>query len=145
MDQMIFPALAGLVGIIIGLIIAKFSEKSKANKILDATKKETNSLLKEAKIEAEALKKDKILQAKEKFIELKSEHEKVILNREKKISDIEKRTRDKESQVQSEVDKTKRLNASPVVTRPINPAIAKSHKLYTFEIEDLPMSNGINL
>ena len=112
MDQMIFPALAGLVGIIIGLIIAKFSEKSKANKILDATKKETNSLLKEAKIEAEALKKDKILQAKEKFIELKSEHEKVILNREKKISDIEKRTRDKESQIQSEVDKTKRLNNS---------------------------------
>ena len=86
MDQMIFPALAGLAGIIIGLIIARFSEKSKANKILDATKKETKSLLKEAKIEAEALKKDKILQAKEKFIELKSEHEKVILSREKKIS-----------------------------------------------------------
>ena len=39
-------------------------------------------------------------------------HEKVILNREKKISDIEKRTRDKESQIQSEVDKTKRLNNS---------------------------------
>ena len=85
-----------IIGIIIGLIIAKFSEKSKANKILDATKKETNSLLKEAKIEAEALKKDKILQAKEKFSELKSEHEKVILSREKKISDIEERTRDKE-------------------------------------------------
>ena len=67
---MIIPALVGVVGIIIGSIIAKFSEKSKANKILDATKKETNSLLKEAKIEAEALKKDKILQAKEKFIEL---------------------------------------------------------------------------
>ena len=54
---MIIPVLVGVVGIIIGLIIAKFSEKSKANKILDATKKETNSLLKEAKIEAEALKK----------------------------------------------------------------------------------------
>ena len=56
--------------------------------------------------------KDKILQAKEKFIELKSEHEKVIFSREKKISDVEKRTRDKESQIQSEVDKTKRLNTS---------------------------------
>ncbi len=112
MDQMIFPALAGLVGVIVGLIIARFSEKSKANKILDATKKESNALIKEAKVEAEALKKDKILQAKEKFIELKSEHEKVIFSREKKISDVEKRTRDKESQIQSEVDKTKRLNIS---------------------------------
>ena len=112
MNEMIFPALAGLVGVIVGLIIARFSEKSKANKILDATKKESNALLKEAKVEAEALKKDKILQAKEKFIELKSEHEKVIFSREKKISDVEKRTRDKESQIQSEVDKTKRLNTS---------------------------------
>ena len=109
---MIFPALAGLVGVIVGLIIARFSEKSKANKILDATKKESNALIKEAKVEAEALKKDKILQAKEKFIELKSEHEKVIFSREKKISDVEKRTRDKEYQIQSEVDKTKRLNTS---------------------------------
>ena len=112
MNEMIFPALAGLVGVIVGLIIARFSEKSKDNKILDATKKESNALIKEAKVEAEALKKDKILQAKEKFIELKSEHEKVIFSREKKISDVEKRTRDKESQIQSEVDKTKRLNTS---------------------------------
>jgi ribonuclease Y len=112
MNEVIYPVLTGLVGLILGLIIARFSEKSKANKILNATKKEANALIKEAKVESEALKKDKILQAKEKFIELKSEHEKVILSREKKISDIEKRTRDKESQVQSEVDKTKRLNAS---------------------------------
>tara|TARA_B100000787_G_scaffold170258_1_gene165310 strand:+ start:3332 stop:4897 length:1566 start_codon:yes stop_codon:yes gene_type:complete len=112
MDEMIFPALAGLVGLIVGLIIAKLLEKTKANKVLSATKKESIALIKDAKIEAESLKKDKILQAKERFIELKSEHEKVILSREKKISDVEKRTRDKESQIQSEVDKTKRLNTS---------------------------------
>ena len=52
------------------------------------------------------------MQAKERFIELKSEHEKVILAREKKVSDTEKRARDKESRVQSEIDKTKKLNRS---------------------------------
>jgi len=109
---MIIPVVAGLAGLILGLIFSKISEKSKANKILSATKKESNSLIKQAKVEAEALKKDKILQAKEKFIELKSEHEKVILNREKKISEVEKRTREKESQIQSQMDKTKRLNTS---------------------------------
>lgn len=67
-------------------------------------------MLKEAKSEAETLKKDKILQAKEKFLELKAEHEKVILNRDKKISEAEKRTRDKESQVSSEIAKSKKLN-----------------------------------
>ena len=109
---MIIPVVAGLAGLILGLIFSKISEKSKANKILSATKKESNSIIKQAKVEAEALKKDKILQAKEKFIELKSEHEKVILNREKKISEVEKRTREKESQIQSQMDKTKRLNTS---------------------------------
>ncbi|MFY0631087.1 MAG: ribonuclease Y [Flavobacteriaceae bacterium] len=112
MDGMILPIATGITGLLIGLIIARLLEKSKANKLLSTTKKEANAVLKEARVEAEALKKDKILQAKEKFIELKAEHEKVILGREKKISDIEKRARDKESQIQSEVDKTKKLNKS---------------------------------
>lgn len=56
------------------------------------------------------LKKDKLLQAKEKFIELKSEHEKIILARDKKLAEAEKRTRDKESQVSNELAKNKRLS-----------------------------------
>tara|TARA_R110002073_G_scaffold128999_1_gene274961 strand:+ start:11164 stop:12732 length:1569 start_codon:yes stop_codon:yes gene_type:complete len=113
MEGITLPIIACLiVGLAIGFVIAKMLEKSKSNKILNNTKKEANALLKEAKIDAEALKKDKILQAKEKFIELKSEHEKVILGREKKISEVEKRARDKESQIQSEIDKNKKLNKS---------------------------------
>ena len=112
MDGMILPILVGVIGLAIGFFIAKSLEKTKANKLISNTKKEAATILKEAKVEAEAVKKDKILQAKEKFIELKSEHEKVILAREKKISDVEKRTRDRESQVASEVDKNKRLNKS---------------------------------
>ena len=72
------------MGIAIGFIIFKANEKSKGKKILQGTRKEAATILKEAKIDAESIKKDKILQAKEKFIELKSEHEKVILSREKK-------------------------------------------------------------
>ncbi|SDR90096.1 ribonucrease Y [Polaribacter sp. KT25b] len=113
MDGMILPIIVGVfIGIAVGFLIFKTIEKSKGKKILDATRSEAASILKEAKIDAEAIKKDKILQAKEKFIELKSEHEKVILSREKKISDVEKRIRDRESKVASEVDKNKRLNQS---------------------------------
>ncbi|TCP22619.1 ribonuclease Y [Tenacibaculum skagerrakense] len=112
MEGLVLPILVGVVGIVIGFIIAKMLEKTKANKLLKETNKEAQSILKEAKIEAEAIKKDKILQAKEKFIELKSEHEKVILSREKKMSDVEKRIRDKESRVSSELDKNKKLTQS---------------------------------
>jgi len=108
---MLLPIAVGvLIGLGIGLIIAKAIEKSKNKKTIDSTKQKAKSILKEARLDAESIKKEKILQAKEKFIELKSEHEKVVLSREKKISEVEKRIRNRESQVASEVDKSKKIN-----------------------------------
>ena len=52
-----------------------------------------------AKAEAENIKKDKIFQAKEKFLELKAEHEKTISAKDKKMTKAEKRIRDRKSQV----------------------------------------------
>ncbi len=113
MEGLLMPILLGVViGAIIGFVILKSLEKSKGKKILSETKKEADAILKEAKIDAESIKKDKILQAKEKFIELKAEHEKFILGREKKMSEVEKRARDRESQIASELDKSKKLNRS---------------------------------
>lgn len=102
--------ISAIVGIAIGFFIAKILERNNASQLITRAKKSALSILKEAKSEAETIKKDKILQAKEKFLELKAEHEKVILNREKKISETEKRARDKESQISSELAKTKKLN-----------------------------------
>ena len=99
-----------VLGLAIGFGLAKYFEKQNASKIIQRAKKSASAILKEAKQEAEGIKKDKILQAKEKFIELKSEHEKVILSRDKKIADAEKRIRDKESQISSELAKNKNLN-----------------------------------
>ncbi len=113
MEGLLMPILLGVViGAITGYIVLKSVEKSKGKKILEETKKEAETIIKEAKIDAESIKKDKILQAKEKFIELKSEHEKFILGREKKMSDVEKRIKDRESQISSELDKNKKLNRS---------------------------------
>jgi len=84
-------------GIVLGFVIAKIFEKSNAAKIIEDAKKQASSILKSADKEGESLKKDKILQAKEKFIELKSEHEKVIYAREDKIKSLERSVTDKES------------------------------------------------
>ncbi len=113
MDNPIIFAVGGVIlGLIIGFIITKRLEKNNASKLVKEAKKNAELILKEAKSEGERLKKDKILQAKEKFIELKSEHEKVILSRDKKMAEAEKRTRDKESQISSELSKGKKLNES---------------------------------
>jgi len=112
MDNTILIIVAGVaVGSLIGFIIAKILERNNASKLIKGAKKTASNILREAKNEGESIKKDKILQAKEKFIELKTEHEKVIVSRDKKISDVEKRTRDKESQISNELSKTKKINA----------------------------------
>jgi ribonuclease Y len=102
----------GIITLALGFIIAKVLEKSRASSTIKNVKKQAATILKEANIEAEGIKKDKILQAKEKFIELKSEHEKVILGRDKKINESEKRIREKESRLSAELDKNKKLNTS---------------------------------
>ncbi|MFX0558311.1 ribonuclease Y [Maribacter sp. CXY002] len=103
--------IVGIVGLAIGFAIAKFMEKGRASKTIANAKKDAAQILKEANLEGENIKKDKILQAKEKFLELKAEHEKVIINKDKKINEAEKRTRDKESQISSELAKNKQLNS----------------------------------
>jgi len=108
--MILLPIIIGIaIGLAIGFVIAKIIEKKAASKFLKQAKKQASNILKEAKVNAEALKKDKILQAKERFLELKTEHEKVIITRDKKMGDTEKRIRDKESQVSQILDKNKKL------------------------------------
>ncbi len=103
--------IVAVIALAIGFVIAKILEKKSAAGLIVGAKTKADAILKQSKLEGENIKKDKILQAKEKFIELKAEHEKVIFSRDKKISEAEKRTKDKESQVSSELAKNKRLNA----------------------------------
>ncbi|MFH6769000.1 ribonuclease Y [Gaetbulibacter aquiaggeris] len=111
MDNSIILIAGGVIlGLLIGYIIAKVLERNNASKLIKGAKKSATAIIKEANLEGESVKKDKILQAKEKFLELKSEHEKVILARDKKIAEAEKRTRDKESQISSELAKVKKNN-----------------------------------
>ena len=108
METVIFIICAIIVGAGIGFAIAKYLEKNNASSILKNANSEAKVILKDARAEGETIKKDKILQAKEKFIELKAEHEQIILSRDKKIAEAEKRTRDKESQVSSELNRAKK-------------------------------------
>ena len=111
MEEMIGPIVIGVViGLAMGYVIAKSAEKRKASGTIKRAHKNAASILKEAKMDADGIKKEKILQAKEKFIELKSEHEKVILSRDKKMNETEKRVRDKESQISQELSNTKKLS-----------------------------------
>lgn len=95
-----------------GFVISKTIAKKKANSIIEEAKTRAKSIVKEAENEGENLKSQKLLQAKEKFIELKAEHEKVIDGRNKKINKAEGRIKQKESKLSKELSKSAKLNKS---------------------------------
>ncbi len=133
MNQMILPIIIGIaIGLAIGYVIAKIIEKKAASKFVKQARKQASTVLREAKLDADAIKKDKILQAKERFLELKSEHEQVILSRDKKMVEAEKRIRDKESQVSQQLDKQKKLNDS----------LSEKIESYNHKIEYLDRKNA---
>ena len=53
-------------------------------------------IIQKAELEAESIKKEKILQAKEKFFQLKSEHEKFVNDKNIQLKDAENRIRQKD-------------------------------------------------
>ena len=71
MDSTLIIIISGIAGIAGGFIVAKMMEKSNVSNLVQNAKKEAAAILKDANLEGENIKKDKILQAKEKFIELK--------------------------------------------------------------------------
>lgn len=101
-------AIIAIVALFIGFFVSRYLDGQRANGTLKKAKDKATSILREANIEADSIKKDKIFQAKEKFLELKTEHEKIILAKDKKIAEAEKRIRDKESQLSQDLSKTKK-------------------------------------
>ena len=114
MDVTMLVVGSAIIGIFVGGILVWYSLKKRqekyAFKVVKDAQEEYQNILKQAKVEAENIKKEKIYQAKEKFLELKAEHEKLILAKEKKISETEKRIKDKESLVSNELAQNKKLN-----------------------------------
>lgn len=97
------------IGVIAGLVFSRSSLNAKAKFILDDAKKNAENLIEKANVQAETVRKEKQIQAKEKFLELKSQHDADIQSREKKMQEAEKRTKDKENKLNDELSKVGKL------------------------------------
>ncbi len=69
-----------------------------------ALKSKREGIVKDAQAEAEVLRKDKILQAKEKFLQLRTEHEKQINAKNAKLLVVENKVKQKETAVNQRVE-----------------------------------------
>lgn len=91
---LIIFAVSGIIigGIVTGTIMNRALERKR------------DSLLKEAMEKAEVVKKEKILQAKEKFLQLKGEHEKFIHEKNEEAARNENRLKQKEGSLNQKVE-----------------------------------------
>jgi ribonuclease Y len=105
-------AIASLgIGLLIGSVLFKKAAKDKENEAqarADIIIKEAEAKLNEAEAKAELMKKDKIHEAKEKFFQLKAEHEKSITDKDKNIAVAENRIKQKETAVNQRMEAQQR-------------------------------------
>lgn len=101
MDGTFFLIITAALSLIVGGLVTSTLLKK-------AVLKKSNLLLDEAREKAEVIKKEKILQAKEKFFQLKSEHEKVIVGKNSNILKNENRLRQRESTLSKKIEDAQR-------------------------------------
>ncbi len=99
MDPNIIYIIIGVSALIIGIVAGKFIFAKDTRKQIEEAEIQSQSIVKEAGIRAETIRKEKELEAKEKFVQMKAEHDKEVLDRNRKMSDVENRVRQKEQSI----------------------------------------------
>lgn len=140
-----FPIIYGAAGLVIGATLSFVLVQLVANG-------RSKKILGEAEAEAEVIRKDKIFQAKETFLQLKSDHEKMINERTNKLVQDENRFNQKESSLSRKIEENHRermeveairnnLKAQMEVLECKEDDLAKMHKQ---QVEQLEAISGLS-
>ena len=78
MDQLVM-IIIGVVALVIGIIAGKFIFAKNTTKQIQDAESQAQTILREAELRAETVKKEKLLEAKEKFVQLQAEHDRQVL------------------------------------------------------------------
>ena len=141
----IFIAVALIGGVVAGFVIAN----SRLNK---SSVQEKTNLIKEAEVKAETFKQEKILQAKEKFLQLKAEHDKAVNERNQQLVVLENKAKQREGDLAKKVEEATRkdkelegqktqLNTQVELYKKKSEEIEKSHRK---QVELLEKVSGLS-
>jgi ribonuclease Y len=114
----------GVLALIVGIIAGRFIFAKNTKQQLEDADTKANSIIKEAELRAENLKREKQLEAKEKFVQLKSDFDKETFERNKKIVESETRAKQKELAInQKEIALDKQIKENDVIKDNLNKQI----------------------
>ena len=113
MDPNILYIIIGAAALIVGLIAGKLAFAKNTSKKVQEAEIQSQTILREAELRAETIRKEKELEAKERFVQMKSAHDKEVFEKNKKIND---RGRQKEQSItQKEVSLDKQIKDNDVI------------------------------
>ena len=95
----IIPIIIGAAALIIGILLGKFLFAKNTKKQVEEADQQAQKIISDAKTQAETLKKEKLLEARESFVQLKADHDKEVFQRNQKLSEAENRSKQKEQSV----------------------------------------------
>ncbi len=101
MESTIIYIIIGVAALLLGILLGKLIFTKDNQKKLQEAEVESQKMLAEAKLKADTYKKERELEAKERFVQLKSDHEKELMHRSQKVAESENRIKQKEQNLHS--------------------------------------------
>jgi ribonucrease Y len=96
--------IAGAVALVLGIIAGKFLFAKNTTKKIEDAEAQAKKIVTEGQTAAENLKKEKMLEAKERMVQLRAEHEKEILEKNRRANDAESRIKQKEQGINQKLE-----------------------------------------
>ena len=121
MESNIIPIIVGIIAIAVGVILGKLIFAKNTTKQVEEATQHSQNIIKEAELRAETIKKEKELDAKEKFVQMKALHDKEVLQRNQKILESEARIKQKEQSInQKETNVEKQVKDNEAIKETLN-------------------------
>ena len=121
MEPTIIYIIIGVAALIVGVILGKVIFAKNTQKQVEEAQSQSQKIIADGQLQAENLKKEKLLEAKEKFVQLKADHDKDVLQRTQKLLDSENRVKQKEQSLnQKEGNLDKQLKENDTIKDNLN-------------------------
>ena len=110
MESNIISIIIGAIALTAGLLLGKFVFAKNTSKQIEDAENQAKKIITDGQLQAENLKKEKLLEAKEKFVQLKSDYDRDALQRTQKANEAENRIKQKEQSInQKELNLDKQI------------------------------------
>ncbi len=121
MEPIILYIIIGAAALILGIILGKLVFAKNTQKQIAEAEQQAQKIIADGQLQAENLKKEKLLEAKEKFVQLKSDHDREVMQRNQKLIEGENRIKQREQSInQKDQNLEKQIKDNEAIKETLN-------------------------